>query len=440
MDRREFVTSIAAAAGTASAAQALAIDGGKPVRERPLRGENWGPLYYDEDERSQVVEVVDTGKPFRFSGRGGEPPVKVATYEKEFASLIGARYALAVTSGTAALECAVTALGIGPGDEVILPAWTWHSTFTAVVRAGALPVCAEIDESFNIDPSDIEPRITPQTKAIIVAHLQGNPADMDAVMAIAKKHGLRVIEDCAQAVGAKYKGKRIGAIGDIGTYSHQLTKTITAGEGGAMVTSDPALFERAIRFHDVGNIMRPHQAWLRETRQTPFVGTNFRMNEFTGGVMLAQLRKLDGIIASARANSAQVYDRLRDLPGIRFRKRPDPAGELGSLVFLGFATKEQRDNYSAAMKAENVPVGPPGGSVILPTVPYVENKIAMHPAWPTWTSPRGREIRYGAASCPRTIDILNRFAGVAVGPKYTSRDIDDIVAAVRKVYPKIVGA
>ncbi len=437
MDRRRFVGSIAVAAGTASAAPKLAAEGGTPVRQTPLRGENWGPLYYDEAERSQVVEVVSTGRPFRFSGRGGQPPMKVATYEKEFAALIGTRYALAVTSGTGALECAVTALGIGPGDEVILPAWTWHSTFTAVVRAGALPVCAEIDESFNIDPADIEARITPQTKAIIVAHLQGNPADMDAVMSIARKRGLKVIEDCAQAVGASYRGKRLGSIGDIGTYSHQLSKTITAGEGGAVATSDPALFERACRFHDVGNIMRPHQEWLKETRQTTFVGTNFRMSEFTGGVMLAQIRKLDGIIRSARANAAQVYDRLRDLPGIRFRKRPDPAGELGASVFLGFASKAQRDKYMAAMRAENVPASPPGGSVILPVVPYIENKIAMHPAWPTWTSPRGREIRYGAASCPRTIDILGRFAGVGIGPKYSSRDIDDIVAAIRKVYQQI---
>ena len=439
MERRRFLGAVAA--GTVNAAPTLAQEGGKPVRATPLRGDNWGTLFYDEAERSQVVDVVNTGKPFRFSSaRGGEPPAKAAAYEKEIAALIGARYALGLTSGTGALECAVVALGIGPGDEVILPAWTWHSTFTAVVRAGALPVCAEIDESFNIDPADIEARITPQTKAIIAVHLQGNPADMDAVMAIAKKRGLKVIEDCAQAMGASYRGKRIGSIGDIGTYSHQLTKTITSGEGGTLVTSDPALYERACRFHDVGNIMRPHQEWLGEIRQKPFVGTNFRMSEFTGGVMLAQIRKLDRILGAVRSNSAQVYERLGDLAGVRFRKRPDPAGDIGSPVFLGFRSKEQREKYMEAMRTEGVPVGPPGGSVILPVVPYIENKVAMHPAWPTWTSPRGREIRYGASSCPRTIDILSRFAGVAIGPKYTRDDIDDIVAAVRKVYPKVVGA
>ena len=440
MDRRKFVASVAAAAGSANAAPELAMNAEKPVRETPLRGGNWGPLYYDEAERSQVVEVVETGQPFRFSGRGRELPAKVSTFEKEFAARMQTRYALAVSSGTGALECAVAALGIGPGDEVILPAWTWHSTFTAIVRAGALPVFAEIDESFNIDPSDIASKITPQTKVIVAVHLQGNPADMDKILAIARKHGLRVLEDCAQSVGAGYKGRPLGSLGDIGIYSFQLTKTITAGEGGAVVSSDPVLFERACRFHDVGSLSRPHQQMLGETKLMPFVGTNFRMSEFTGGVMLVQLRKLDKIIGAARTNAALVYEGIRDLPGLRPRLRPDPAGDLGSPVFIGFESKDQRERYMAAMRAENVPAGPPGGSVILPIAPYIESKVTIHPAWPTWTSERGRAIRYGAACCPRTIDILSRFAGVAVGPKYTRQDLNDVIAAIRKVHPRIVRA
>ena len=148
---------------------------------------------------------------------------------------------MGVTSGTAALQCAVTALELGPGDEVILPAWTWHSCFNAVVLAGALPVCAEIDESFNIDPNDIEKRLTPNTRAIMVAHLQGNPADLNPILALARKHKLRVIEDCAQSVGASYHGRPLGSIGDIGIYSLQMNKSITAGEGGALVTNNPEL-------------------------------------------------------------------------------------------------------------------------------------------------------------------------------------------------------
>jgi 8-amino-3,8-dideoxy-alpha-D-manno-octulosonate transaminase len=425
-----------AAAGLNAAAK-LAVDGGSPVRATPLRGGNWGPLFYDEAEKAEVVGVIETRQPFRFSGRGPGGPARAATFENEFAAIMGTRYALAVSSGTGALECAVTALGIGPGDEVILPAWTWHSTCTAVIRAGALPVFAEIDESFNIDPSDIEARITPHTKAIVAVHLQGNPADMDAVLAVARKHKLRVLEDCAQSVGATYKGRRLGSIGDIGIYSHQASKTITCGEGGSVVTSDPELFERACRFHDVGNLSRPHQDMLGETRLKSFVGTNFRMSELAGGVMLAQVRKLDRMIAAARNNAGRVYEGLKEVPGIRFRKRPDPAGELGSAVFLEFPSKERRDRYMQAMQAENVGAAPPGGSVILPIAAYIENKWTAHPAWPTWTSERGRAIRYGAASCPRTLDILSRFAGVAITPKYTRRDTDDIVEAIRKVYPQV---
>ena len=434
MNRRNFVAVAAAGAAAVPAQPALAAQGGTPVRDKPLRGDNWGPLYYDAAEKAQVDEVVDTGVPFRFTGRRGVAPVKVATYEKEFAAKIGARYALAVSSGTAALECAMAALQIGPGDEVILPAWTWHSDCTAVVRAGALPVFSEIDESFNLDPADIEARITAQTKAIVAVHLQGNPANLDPILAIARKHKLRVIEDCSQAVGASYKGRRLGSMGDIGTYSHQESKTITSGEGGTLVSSDPELFERAVRFHDVGNIFAPHKEMLGEVRLSPFVGTNLRMSEFAGGVMLAQLRKLDMIIGSVRANAARVYSGLKEVPGLRFRLRPDPDGDLASPVFIRFDSKVQRDRFLELMKAENVPGNGPGGSVILPTQPYIENKIATHPAWPTWTSARGKAIRYGAASCPRTIDILSRFAGVPVGPKYSAQDTDDIVAAVRKVY------
>lgn len=437
MDRRQFVAAgITATPGAAHAAPKLAAEGGTPVRSTPLRLGYWGPSYYDAKETSELVNVVELRRPFRF-GRGPNAPVKVTTFEKEFAQRMGTKYALAVTSGTAALEVAYTALGIGPGDEVILPAWTWHSDATAVVRAAALPVFAEIDESFNIDPADIEHRITPRTKLLVAVHLQGTPADMDRILAIARKHNLKVLEDCAQAVGASYKGKPVGSMGDIGIYSHQETKTITAGEGGSVVTNDPVLFERAARFHDVGNLAQPHQVVLGKAQLAPFVGTNFRMSEFTGGVMLAQIRKLDTIIGAVRRNSRRVYEGVRDLPGIRFRHQPDPAGQIGSVVFLRFDTKERCGKFMAAMQAENIPVAKPVGSVVLPIQPYIENKITAHPAWPTWTSDRGKAIRYGAESCPRTRDILARFAGPAIHPKYTDQDVDDIIAAIRKVYPRI---
>jgi len=363
--------------------------------------------------------------------------MKVLTFEKEFAQRMQTRYALAVTSGTAALQCAVNALEIGPGDEVILPAWTWHSCFSAIVLAGALPVFAEVDTSFNIDPSDIEQRITPRTKAVMAVHLQGNPCDMDQILAIARKHQIRVIEDCAQSVGASYKGRPVGSMGAIGIYSLQLNKTITAGEGGAVVTNDPTLFERATRFHDVGALRAGHEKILGSGSLEEFTGCNFRMNEFSGGVLLAQLRKLDRIVADVRKNAQRVYEGVRALPGVECRQLPDPSGELGTGVYIGFRDKEQRDRFMAAMTAENVPASPPSGSVILPIQKYVENKVTVHPAWPSFTSEHGRQIQYGAAACPRTIDIVNRFAGVLMDPKFSRRDTDDIVIAIRKAYRRV---
>jgi 8-amino-3,8-dideoxy-alpha-D-manno-octulosonate transaminase len=157
-------------------------------------------------------------------------------------------------------------------------------------------------------------------------------------------------------------------------------------------------------------------------------------------VLLAQLRKLGEIVSSVRANARRVYDGVRDLPGIKFRQLPDPAGELGSGVFMEFRSKQQCEKFMAAMRAEGVPVSRPGGSVILPTLPYIVNKVTVHPAWPSFTSARGRAIQYGAAACPRTIDILSRFAGPSLDPKYTKRETDDIVAAIRKVYPAVTRA
>jgi dTDP-4-amino-4,6-dideoxygalactose transaminase len=221
-------------------------------------------------------------------------------------------------------------------------------------------------------------------------------------------------------------------MGDIGIYSLQQSKTITAGEGGALVTGDAYLFERACRFHDV--VAR--KDFPNKLGYIP--GLNYRMNEFTGGVLLAQLRKLDTIIGDVRRNARRVYSGIRDLEDVRRRRLPDPQGELGTGIFLGFRTKEERQRYADAMKAEGVPVSGPAGSVILPVVPEIEQKVTVTPRWPSFSSDRGKSIRYGRECCARTIDILGRYAGVMMNPKYTESDTEDAIAAVRKVHPAIV--
>ena len=438
MKRREFVSAMAVAAGSAQAAPKLAVDGGKPVRATPLRADHWGPMNYDGKELAQVSEIVRSGNPFRWYGRPGTaPPSKTASFEKEFAARMQRKYSLAVTSGTAALQVAMAAFGVGPGDEVILPAWTWHSDCTAVIMAGALPVFAEIDESFNIDPGDIEHRITPQTKLIIAIHLQGVTADLDPILAIARNHKIPVLEDAAQCVGGSYHGRPLGSLGDMGIYSHQVNKTISSGEGGSVVTDDPLLYERAARFHDSGGLRPFQESLIGEPRLERFAGVNFRMTEWQGGVMLEQIRKLDDIIRRSRAVATRIKDGVSNVPGIKLRKEPDPDGCLGDSVYVEFASRQQRDRFLGAMKAENVPAGPPGGSVILPVQPYIEKKLTTHPNWPTWTVGRGRTVKYGAHTCPRTIDIHSRFGGVSFDPGMSERDCDDVIAAIHKVYPAV---
>ena len=268
MNRRDFLAS-AAVAGASLEARAgagtpapvdrsqLAINGGKPVRGAMLSGGYWGADYYGDSEQQELLDVVRSKSSFRWYGPG--KPVKVLNFEREFARHQGTRFALAVTSGTAALHSAIAALEVGPGDEVILPAWTWYSCYNAIVLAGGLPVFAEIDDTFNLDPADTERKITPRTKAIMPVHLLGGPADMDPILEMGRRRKIRVLEDCAQCVGGSHKGKPLGSLGDIGIYSFQINKTISAGEGGAVVTSDPLLFERASRFHDLGGLRPPHE-------------------------------------------------------------------------------------------------------------------------------------------------------------------------------------
>ena len=193
--------------------------------------------YYGELEKQALSNVIDTGTPFRYWGDG--TPDKVKNFEEGFADYMGTRFALGVTSGTTALNSAIAALEVGPGDEVIVPAYSWWSDYTCVINAGALPVFADIDASFNLDPEDFERKITPRTKAVLAVHLIGGPCDMDPIMEIARKHNIKVLEDCAQCVGGAYKGKKLGSIGDIGIYSFQINKMISSGEGGAVVTNDP---------------------------------------------------------------------------------------------------------------------------------------------------------------------------------------------------------
>ncbi len=443
-NRRQFLKTVGAAgvssivAGTAGAESSpggeatdkLAINGGTPVRKSLLGHHAYGPQFYNEIEKREILEVLESRKPFRWWKDGS----KALQFEQAYAAHIGVKYAIGVTSGTTALSAALAALEIGPGDEVILPAWTWYADYDTIVLAGALPVFAEVDSSLNIDPTDIEARITPRTKAIIAVSLQGCPADMDPILEIARKHKLRVLEDFSQCVGGRYRGKYLGSMGDIGISSFQESKTITAGEGGAVVTSDPLLFERAVRAHDVGSLRSPYQENLGGGQIPGFAASNYRMNEFTGAILKAQEQDLETICAALRRNARKVREGIADLPGLKMRKSPDLEGDLGVTIFLDHGTKERRDQFLRAVRAEGISASSPGGSVILPIDERVENKVTVHPDWPSFNTPQGKAIRYGHESCRQTIDVQGRLGGVIMDPNFTEEDLNDIVKAIRKVY------
>ncbi len=252
--------------------------------------------FVDEEEVQAVREVL-------LSGRYVSGP-KVEEFEKKFADYIGVKHAVAVNSGTAALHVALASLGIGPGDEVIVPPLTFFSTVSAVLHQNAIPVFADIDlESFCLDPSDFEDKITENTKAVIPVHIFGNAAEMDEILRIADEYNVKVVEDCAQAHGTEYKGKKVGSIGDAGCFSFYATKHMTTGEGGMITTDSDEIAEKA-------KIIRNHGMVGRD--QHVMLGYNYRMSEINAAIGLVQLKKLEKLNEKRIENSLYLLDRIRD--------------------------------------------------------------------------------------------------------------------------------
>ena len=276
----------------------LALLGGEAVKRGPF--EPWPR--YDDGERQALLDVLESRTWWR------TPGTQTAQFEQEFAAYQQSKYGVAVTNGTAALEVALAALGLGPGDEVLVPDFTFVATASAVLFTGALPVLVDVaPDTYCIDPQQAEAAITPRTKAIIAVHMGGHPADLDALTEIARRAGLRLVEDSSHAHGSAWRGRRVGAIGDIGTFSFQQSKLITAGEGGIVVTNDPELERRARSVHDCGRL--PGEWFYAHF----MYGSNYRLSEWQGAILRVQLRRADELNV-LRQRSATFLD--RELPKI----------------------------------------------------------------------------------------------------------------------------
>jgi dTDP-4-amino-4,6-dideoxygalactose transaminase len=359
-----------------------------------------GACWIGEEERREVLDVLESRWLFRY-GNVSDPNFKQKVYkfEKAYAEYCGTAHALATSSGTSSLLISLIALGLQPGDEVIVPAYTFVASYSAILFPGFVPVLAEIDDSLTIDPEEIDHRITRRTKAIMPVHMLGNPCNMEAIMEVAQRRGLMVVEDTCQAAGGSYRGRKLGAIGNTGAFSLNIFKTITAGDGGAIVTNDDDLYDRAFAVHDQGH--RPNRTGV-EIGNRDIIGLNFRINELVGAIALAQLGKIDRIIATLREKKAKFKASVGDIAGLGFRYRAlgDPDGECGTLCTVVFHTAQRAAAVARLIGTKTVDQS---GWHVYANMEHVNRRL------------RDLGQPHGKGAYPRTDDILSRAVNISIG-------------------------
>ena len=392
-----------------------------------------GGLRIGAEEEAAVLEVLRSKRLFRYYGPE-EGPSKVQALESAVVDRFGVAYCLAVTSGTSALACALAALGVGPGDEVIVPAYTWISSPAAVLLVGAVPVIADVDDALTLDAASAEERITDRTVALMAVHMRGAPANLEALTELAQRRGLRLIEDTAQAVGASYRGRRLGTVGDIGAFSLQFAKILTAGEGGLVTTDDRQLYERALMYHDVAAVNREDF-----TTTERFVGTTCRMSELHAAVLLAQFGKLEPILSSMRGHFSTIRQQLSGLAeakGIAWRRQWDANGDACVALVAYLPAGSRPGAVVEALRAEGVPA----------RMMFDPGQRDLHIAcnWPALLAGRWGKVTpwgdHGTAaaldvgSCERTYALLRRAVHVDVSPDLTGAQVDEMSRALEKVF------
>lgn len=413
----------------------LAIEGGTPARSKPLPPNYPGAVVMGQEEADFASKVILAQSPFRYYSP--DPQTAAEKLENAMSAEMSIPYVLGVTSGTASLIVSMKALGIGYGDKVIVPANTFLATPGAVVCCNAVPVFCDIDESLNIDPAALEEVYDENVKAIIVVPILGNPVDMDPVLAFARSKNIAVIEDVAQSCGVKYKGQYGGTIGTIGAFSFQMNKIITAGEGGAVVTRDLNLFERALRYHDQG-LVRHRTRYGIDSPDDEFaiVGQNYRMSDITGAVVFEQWKKLPDIVASMRKSHEAIKSALAaQFPELKFRHCPDPDdGQIGSNLGIILPSAEATTKFTQAMQAENI------GAHILYAgkpayrTPAIFNQRTSDKDNFPFNYPFKNPVVYTENMCPRAIDLVPRSAFIPVAPTLTEQDVEEIIEGATKVF------
>jgi dTDP-4-amino-4,6-dideoxygalactose transaminase len=369
-----------------------------------------GAYWLDEKEEQAVRDVLQNGSLFRYYGLG--KPKHVDAYEAAARNFYGVRHALAVNSGTGALTASMAALGIGPGCEVIVPAFLWVASVGAVVQSNAIPVLCEVDDSLCMDPADLEKKITPLTKLILPIHMAGNPCNMEAIMAVAKKHGIPVLEDCAQCNGGSYRGQKLGSFGEMAIFSLQLNKNMTSGEGGLIITSDEKRYYRAFSAHDMGLIRVDGRLAAPDSYAIAW-GQGRRMTELCGAVAAVQIEKLPKIIDHMRNSNERIKALLKGERGIEFRRSNDAAGDTGAFLIFMLENEVKAIAAAAKMKAaglHNVFRIADYGLHIYYNIPSLVGKVPLSPAGNPWSLAENAASAYGYAkgTCPKSDALFAR--------------------------------
>ncbi len=423
----------------------LAIDGGNKAKNTPNIPMYPGGLEIGEEEKSAVMQVLDDKYLFRYYGPSNVES-KVNLFEKEFSAKIGVKYSLATNSCTSALICSLVALGIGPGDEVIVPGYTFFASCAAIIGAKAIPVIAEVDDSLTLDPIDVERKITPRTRAIIPVHMRGAPCDMKKIMSLAKKHNLKVLEDVAQSAGGSYMGKRLGGIGEIGAFSFQYHKIITAGEGGMVTTNNKRLYERAMSFHDTAACWRPGGPEKRFAKARYngelFPGVNYRMNEISGAILRVQLERLDNLISKMRHNKSRIKKAIENIHNIEFRRLNDPEGDTGLVLIFYLTDPDLTGKFANALKAEGISASSMHNKSIPDWHVYSHWEMILN----KWTATqegcpytcdyylkKGGKVNYSPDMNPNTLQFLERSIHIDIPPQMSEDDCDMIAEGISKV-------
>jgi 8-amino-3,8-dideoxy-alpha-D-manno-octulosonate transaminase len=390
-----------------------------------------------------VLKREDWGAgPFLANYYSGLEQTKVQAYEAMARRVFGSPYAIGTSSGTGALHAAFVAAGVGPGTEVICPAIGFIATAQAVVLARGVPVFCDADNSLAMDPAKIEALVTPRTVAIAPTQVMGSVCDMGAIMKIARRHKLRVVEDCAQSCGARWRGRRVGTIGDLGCFSIAAYKIVGGGEGGLILAKDRRLWERASQVVESGGLWRPERFAPPRYPGELFCGANYRLSELEAAIDVVQLRRLDAMVNRFRAVKRRILERLRTYREILPQKLNDPDGEVGYLLRFFPASVELAERIAAALKAEGISCSTrgrkagPDWHLYSYMYPVITRSVAGGDNCPL-TCPvyrgRGGRAEYARGDCPVADDLFDRMVSVNLNQWYTPADCRNVAAGINKV-------